>query len=73
MRKNALCCFLAAAAGAGLTFFVTAPPGALSIPIAKADLGADAYSQLGLFGQVFERVRANYAEKPDDAKLIESA
>ena len=39
MRKNVLCCFLAAAAGAGLTLLVTAPPGALSIPIAKADVG----------------------------------
>src|SRR3954447_15050656 len=73
MRKTVVSCLLAAAAGAGLTLLVTAPPGALSIPIAKADVGADAYSQLGLFGQVFERVRANYAEKPDDAKLIESA
>ena len=73
MRKTVLSCLLAAAAGAGLALLVTAPPGALSVPIAKADVGPDAYSQLGLFGQVFERVRANYAEKPDDAKLIENA
>src|SRR5262249_14965149 len=26
-----------------------------------------------LFGDVFERVRADYVEKPDDAKLVESA
>ena len=26
-----------------------------------------------LFGDVFERVRADYVEKPDDNKLIESA
>src|SRR6266478_5156756 len=28
---------------------------------------------LSLFGDVFERVRADYVEKPDDGKLIESA
>ena len=30
---------------------------------------ADTYRQLNLFGDVFERVRADYVEKPDDAKL----
>jgi hypothetical protein len=30
-------------------------------------------SSLSLFGDVFERVRADYVEKPDDSKLIESA
>ena len=34
---------------------------------------ADTYRQLNLFGDVFERIRADYVEKPDDAKLIESA
>ena len=34
---------------------------------------ADTYRQLNLFGDVFERVRADYVEKPDDAKLIETA
>jgi hypothetical protein len=34
---------------------------------------ADTYRQLSLFGDVFERVRADYVEKPDDSKLIESA
>ena len=31
----------------------------------------DTYRQLNLFGDVFERVRADYVEKPDDSKLIE--
>jgi carboxyl-terminal processing protease len=31
------------------------------------------YRQLNLFGEVFERVRADYVEKPDDSKLVESA
>jgi carboxyl-terminal processing protease len=34
---------------------------------------ADTYRQLNLFGDVFERVRADYVEKPDDGKLVESA
>lgn len=33
----------------------------------------DIYRQLNLFGDVFERIRADYVESPDDAKLIESA
>ena len=33
----------------------------------------DTYRQLNLFGDVFERVRADYVEVPDDAKLIEAA
>ena len=34
---------------------------------------ADTYRQLNLFGDVFERVRADYVEKPNDGKLIETA
>ena len=34
---------------------------------------ADTYRQLNLFGDVFERIRADYVEQPDDAKLVESA
>jgi carboxyl-terminal processing protease len=34
---------------------------------------AEIYRQLSLFGQVLERVRSDYVEKPDDAKLIEDA
>jgi carboxyl-terminal processing protease len=33
----------------------------------------DTYRQLNLFGDVFERIRADYVEEPDDEKLIESA
>jgi carboxyl-terminal processing protease len=32
-----------------------------------------AYQQLNLFGDVYERVRADYVEKPDDSKLVASA
>ena len=34
---------------------------------------AEIYQQLDLFGDVLERVRSDYVEKPDDSKLIESA
>ena len=33
----------------------------------------DVYRQLNLFGDVFEKVRSDYVEKPDDGKLIEAA
>src|ERR1700733_9332628 len=70
MRKNSLF-FLGAASGVCLTLLVTAPQGAQWVGAAKAS--ADAYSQLNLFGEVFERVRSDYVEKPDDTKLIEGA
>ena len=34
---------------------------------------ADTYRLLNLFGDVFERVRAEYVEKPTDEELIEAA
>jgi carboxyl-terminal processing protease len=42
--------------------------------MARAEATAsEVYRQLSLFGDVFERVRTDYVEKPDDGKLIESA
>jgi carboxyl-terminal processing protease len=72
MRKNALF-FLGAASGICLTLLVTGPQGAHWTAAAKAAVAGDTYSQLNLFGEVFERVRADYVEKPDDAKLVEGA
>ncbi|MFC5324889.1 S41 family peptidase [Bradyrhizobium oligotrophicum] len=73
MRKNWL--FLAGTmTGIGLTLMVTGPDGAQLVARAKAAAGmADTYSQLNLFGAVFERVRADYVEKPNDPALIEGA
>jgi carboxyl-terminal processing protease len=73
MRKNFL--FLVGAlTGAGLTLLVTGSQSGHMIAVAKAAAAAaDTYSQLNLFGEVFERVRADYVEKPDDAKLMEGA
>ena len=34
---------------------------------------ADTYRELNLFGDVFERIRADYVENPDESQLIESA
>ena len=34
---------------------------------------SEIYKQLDLFGEVLERVRADYVEEPEDGKLIESA
>lgn len=34
---------------------------------------SEIYKQLDLFGEVLERVRGDYVEQPEDAKLIESA
>jgi carboxyl-terminal processing protease len=71
MRKTSLI-LLGAAAGAALTLISTQPRIVFDGSSAKA-AAADTYRQLSLFGDVFERVRADYVEKPDDAKLVESA
>jgi carboxyl-terminal processing protease len=73
MRKNWL--FLAGSlTGACLTLLVTGPEGETLVARAKAAAGvADTYSQLNLFGEVFERVRSDYVEKPSDNELIEGA
>jgi len=72
MRKTYLV-LLGAVAGAALTLSVSQPRIMFPGVSAKAAGAADTYRQLNLFGDVFERVRADYVEKPDDAKLIESA
>ena len=64
--------FLGAMAGAGFTFLVTQPRIVNVGSSAEAAL-SDTYQQLNLFGEVFERVRAAYVEKPDDNKLVQSA
>src|SRR5258705_3033135 len=71
MRKTSLL-LLGAAAGAALTLISTQPQMMFNGSSAKA-AAADTYRQLSLFGDVFERVRADYVEKPEDSKIIESA
>ena len=71
MRKTSLI-LLGAAAGVALTLISTQPRIMFDGASARA-AAADTYRQLSLFGDVFERVRADYVEKPDDAKLVEWA
>jgi carboxyl-terminal processing protease len=73
MRKTFLI-LLGAVSGAALTLMATQPRFTPTAFGASAWAAAgDTYRQLNLFGDVFERVRSDYVEKPNDAKLIESA
>jgi len=71
MRKTSLL-FLGALAGVLATLMITQPRALLVGSAARAAV-SDTYRELNLFGDVFERVRADYVEKPDDSKLVESA
>ena len=71
LRKTSLM-LLGAAAGVTATLLVSDPH--LLWDGARAQAAVrETYSQLMLFGDVFERVRDDYVEKPDDGMLIESA
>ena len=41
--------------------------------LTNSTTNSELYRQLQLFGEVLERVRSDYVEKPDDSKLIEAA
>src|SRR5215212_7850325 len=70
MRKIPLI-LLSALAGAGATALVSQSHLLTSTSaVAASD---ETYRQLSLFGDVFEKVRSDYVEKPEEAKLIESA
>ena len=71
MRKTSLI-FLGALVGVVATLLLTQPHTLLTGSAARA-AASDTYRKLNLFGDVFERVRADYVEKPDDSKLVESA
>ena len=71
MRKTSLL-FLGALAGVLVTLMITQPHALLAGSAARAAV-SDTYRELNLFGDVFERVRADYVERPDDSKLVESA
>src|ERR1700742_4614239 len=72
MRKNYLF-LLGTVTGICLTLALSGPQGTNLIAVAKAKVESDVYSQLNLFGEVFERVRTDYVEKPDDSQLVEGA
>ena len=71
MRKTSLI-FLGALAGILTTLLITQPRALLVGSAARAAV-SDTYRELNLFGDVFERVRADYVERPEDSKLVESA
>src|SRR5258708_37624015 len=71
MRKTSLV-LLGAVAGAALTL-IAVQPSRLLIGTSARAAAADTYRQLNLFGDIFERVRSHYVEKPDDSKLVEAA
>jgi carboxyl-terminal processing protease len=70
MRKLSLL-LIGAVAGAGTTAVVSQPSFIAGMSAVAAS--ADTYRQLSLFGDVFEKVRTDYVERPDEAKLVESA
>jgi len=74
MRKN-MTFLLGTATGVCLTLLVAGPQGTHWVAAAKAavESGSNTYSKLNLFGDVFERIKADYVEKPDDGKLMEGA
>jgi carboxyl-terminal processing protease len=72
MRKTFLV-LLSAAAGAALTLLAVQPRIMFAGMSAKAAASTDTYRNLNLFGDVFERVRSDYVERPDDSKLVETA
>ena len=62
---------LGLALGAAAT--VALPQVMQSVSPAAFAAASDTYRQLNLFGDVFDKVRNDYVEKPDDAKMIEAA
>src|SRR6516162_5106491 len=71
MRKTSLI-FVGALVGVVATLLLTQPH-TLLMGSAAGAAASGTYRTLNLFGDVFERVRADYVEKPDDSKLVESA
>ena len=69
MRKVSLLMAGAAMGAAAATLATSGRIGSVSPAWAAA---ADTYRSLNLFGDVFEKVRSDYVEKPTDQKLVES-
>jgi carboxyl-terminal processing protease len=62
---------IGAALGAAAASFV--PQTAVFLSNGAFAAAADTYRQLNLFGDVFEKIRTDYVEKPDESKLVEAA
>lgn len=70
MRKVSLV-LVGAIAGAGLTGVATQTK--LFSSTSAVAASAEVYRSLNLFGDIFEKIRTDYVEKPDEQKLIEAA
>jgi carboxyl-terminal processing protease len=69
IRKFSL---LLAGALMGATSVIAVTSG-IGYPGAAIAAGTSTYQQLGIFGDIFERVRAQYVTEPEEEKLIENA
>ncbi len=70
MRKVSLL-FMGALVGAGVA--TMAQKSDLLRSTAAIAANAETYRSLNLFGDIFEKIRSEYVEKPDERKLIEAA
>src|ERR687894_512843 len=70
MRKLSLV-LMGAAVGAGSATLVSQTD--LLSGTSAIAASPETYRQLSLFGDVFEKVRTDYVEKPEESKMIESA
>ena len=71
MMRKVLPLLLGTVLGAGLATLATKTP---VFPEGTALAAAsDTYRNLNLFGDVFEKIRSDYVEKPDEQKLVEAA
>ena len=64
--------FFAGASAGALSAFI-AGAALFALPMAAESASSETYRQLNLFGDVFERVRADYVEPVEDGELIDSA
>ena len=71
MMRKVLPLLLGAVLGAGVVTLATKTQ---ILPDGTAHAAAsDTYRNLNLFGDVFEKIRSDYVEKPDEQKLVEAA
>lgn len=63
---------LTGAAFGAATMLAVADPSSF-LPVSAKAASSDTYRQLNLFGDVFERVRGDYVESPDEQELIANA
>ena len=65
--------YLALGVALGGALAVAVPPALQAFAPSAYAAAADTYRQLNLFGDVFEKIRSDYVEKPDESKLVEAA